>query len=110
MGIYYKDTHALRSTTPTPAFPIDAAIRPIVDALWKAGVETYESCQGGVGHAFPEPTVRFHGNRSAGLRALSVAVDNGFPVSELRRVWPVIDGEITGPCWELIFFPGHGPE
>jgi hypothetical protein len=29
-------------------------------------VETYESYQGGPGHAFPEPTVRFHGGSSGG--------------------------------------------
>lgn len=71
--------------------------------LRDAGVETFESCEGGEGHAFLEPTVRFHGHRSEGLRALAVVLQAGLPVSELRRVWPVLDGEVTGPCWELTF-------
>jgi hypothetical protein len=25
----------------------------------------------------------------------------GLPVANLRRVWPIVDGEPTGPWWEL---------
>jgi hypothetical protein len=32
-------------------------------------------------------------------------MDSGLPVAELRRVWVVVDGELTGPCWELTFTP-----
>jgi hypothetical protein len=71
--------------------------------LQGAGVETFESCQGGAGHAFNEPTVRFHGDTAEGFRALSVAIKEGLPVDCLRRVWPLIDGEPTGPSWELTF-------
>ena len=67
------------------------------------GVETFESCQGGAGHAFYEPTVRFHGDRSEGFRALAVAMQAGLSVDNLRRVWPIIEGDPTGPCWELTF-------
>lgn len=84
---------------------LDAGIRPFVLALRAGGVETFESCEGGVGHAFAEPTVRFHGDRSAGLRALAAAIEVGLPVIELRRTWPIIDGEPTGPWWELTFHP-----
>ena len=69
------------------------------------GVETFESCEGGNGHAYPEPTVRFHGQRPEGFRALSIAMQNGLEVSELRRVWDIIDGEPTGAWWEMIFTP-----
>ena len=31
-------------------------------------METFESCQGGAGHAYPEPTVRFFGEKAAGYR------------------------------------------
>ena len=66
-------------------------------------METFESCEGGLGHAYPEPTVRFEGATSEGLRALSVALENGLPVFSLRRAWGVIDGLIHGPWWEMTF-------
>jgi len=84
---------------------LDAGIRPAVLALRAAGIETFESCEGGEGHAFFEPTVRFHGHAAEGFRAVAAALDAGLPVSELRRVWSVLDGELTGPCWELTFTP-----
>jgi hypothetical protein len=40
---------------------LDPGIAPYVDALRAEGVETFESCEGGDGHAYPEPTVRFAG-------------------------------------------------
>ena len=42
---------------------LDSGIRDAVRILAEAGVETFESCQGGEGHAYAEPTVRFHGDR-----------------------------------------------
>jgi hypothetical protein len=83
--------------------PLDTGISRAVETLNAAGVETFESCQGGPGHAYPEPTVRFYGDKSEGYRALSVALSAGLTVSDLRRVWPVIDDEPTGPWWELVF-------
>lgn len=83
--------------------PLDKGIEYAVLALAAGGVETFESCEGGHGHAFPEPTVRFHGHVGEGHRALGVALSAGLPVLELRRVWPVIDDEPTGPWWELTF-------
>lgn len=83
--------------------PLDPGIALMVEALRRAGVETFESCQGGDGHAFAEPTVRFHGHRDEGLRAMSVALRAGLSVAALRRVWDVIDGEMTGPHWEMVF-------
>jgi hypothetical protein len=37
---------------------VDPAIKHAVAVLRSYGVETFESCQGGEGHAYPEPTVR----------------------------------------------------
>jgi hypothetical protein len=82
---------------------IDRGIAPYVEILRAAGVETFESCQGGEGHAFHEPTIRFHGDRAEGYRALGVALQSGLPVAELRRTWPINDGEPTGPFWEVTF-------
>ena len=84
---------------------IDPGIARAVAALQAAGVETFESCQGGAGHAFHEPTVRFHGGQAEGFRALSAATEAGLLVDALRRVWVLTDGEPTGPSWELIFHP-----
>jgi hypothetical protein len=88
--------------------PLDAGIAQQVEILRAAGIETFESCQGGSGHAYPEPTVRFYGDKSEGFKALAVAIKNKLRVAALRRAWPVIDGEPTGPWWELTFVPTKG--
>lgn len=72
------------------------------------GVETFESCADGKGHSFPEPTVLFEGSLGEELSALSVALDNGLPVSRLRKTWGVIDGLVHGHWWEMIFWPPKG--
>jgi hypothetical protein len=82
---------------------IDPGIRHEVRVLLENGVETIESCQGGQGHPFPEPTVRFTGGAGEGPRALGIALQNGLRVTALRRVWSVIQGEATGPIWEMTF-------
>lgn len=83
--------------------PLDAGIEKAVHILLDAGIETFESCEGGTGHAYPEPTVRFSGQREEGFRAFAAAKQLGLPVSALRRVWPIVDGEPTGPWWEITF-------
>jgi len=82
---------------------LDPGIAPLVDALDAAGIETFESCEGGSGHAFPEPTIRFYGNKGEGFRALALAITFDLPVSELRRYWQIVNGEPEGPHWELTF-------
>lgn len=42
--------------TVVPYESLDDGIREAVRVLAQAGVETFESCQGGDGHAYPEPT------------------------------------------------------
>lgn len=88
-----------------PDSPLDRWISFAVKVLRDHGVETFESCQGGAAHAFPEPTVRFHGNSVEGMRAASIAISYGLPVHAVRRAWCVIDGELTGPQWEITFAP-----
>jgi hypothetical protein len=65
---------------------IDLGICRAVEVLQTLGVETFESCEGGPGHAFPEPTVRFHWTAEAGWRALAVCKSHGLPILALRRV------------------------
>ena len=83
---------------------LDPDIKFYVESFNAKGVETFASCEGGEGHAYPEPTIRFYGDRSEGFRALAVALQHNFPVDSFRRTWPVIDGEPTGPYWEITFY------
>lgn len=89
--------------------PPDPGIRALLECLVGGGIETFESCQGGPGHAYPEPTVRFYGDRSEGYRAIALALSRGFKVKDLRRVWPLIDGELTGPYWEITLTASAAP-
>lgn len=82
---------------------LDPGIAPYVDVLDAAGIETFESCEGSIGHAFLEPTVRFYGARGEGFRALAVAIQHALPVAELRRYWQIVNGEPEGPHWEMTF-------
>ena len=94
---------------PKPPYgQIDAGIRRAVKALHDGGIETFESCEGGKGHPFFEPTVRFHGGREEGFRALAVALQCGLHVSELRRYYVIQAGEPVGPHWEMTFVPKNG--
>ncbi len=83
--------------------PLDKGIEKEVNILFSNGIETFESCQGGEGHSYPEPTVRFHGDNSEGFKALAIAIQNGLSVVSLRREWEMINGELTGPWWEMTF-------
>lgn len=82
---------------------IDAGILHYVNILRVGGIETCQSCQGGPGHCYEEPTVDFLGDRAAGPLAVGVALTYGLPVSELRRVWRMYQGEMTDPVWSMTF-------
>jgi len=96
-----------RSVTP-PTRPepgkIDLGVRKAVKTLQDAGIETFESCEGGRGHAYHAPTVAFYGTPEAGWRAVAVCLSYGLPIRSLQRVWSIDDGnEPTGPHWEIVF-------
>src|ERR1700744_1759304 len=82
---------------------LDPGISRAVEILQSGGVETFESCEGGEGHSYPEPTVCFFGGKAEGYRALSIAMQFGLRVSELRRYWTIEDGEPVGPRWQMTF-------
>jgi len=82
---------------------VDPGIRRAVRILWENGIETNESCEGGQGHSFPVPTVRFFGHQEEGFRALAIALQHGLKVAELRRYWVILNGEPCGPHWEMTF-------
>ncbi|MGI8738532.1 MAG: hypothetical protein ACR2KU_02420 [Gammaproteobacteria bacterium] len=82
---------------------LDKGIRRYVLILRAQGIETFESCEGGEGHCFPEPAVRFHGNSVEGYRGFTAAMNYGLPVYSLRRYYDVIEGQLEGPWWEMTF-------
>jgi hypothetical protein len=90
--------------SPRVALQLDFGVRKTVERLREAGVETFESCEGGSGHSYPEPTIAFHGGPGAGWHALSLCIAWGLPVLALRREWNVLDrNEPTGPDWKIVF-------
>lgn len=100
-----KSEYAMKpeDVDPQVDMELDAGIREYVLALREGGIETFESCEGGEGHPFPQPTIRFHGTSGEGFRALAVAKERGLPISCIRMSYPVIDGWPTGPWWEMVF-------
>ncbi len=86
------------------AIRLDIGVKRTVERLIEAGIETNQSCEGGPGHAYPEPTIAFAGSQGDGMRALGLCITWGLPVSALRQVWNVLDTNVpTGPHWELVF-------
>jgi hypothetical protein len=88
---------------------IDKGIAREVRVLWENGINTFESCEGGGDHSFPEPTIRFHGDQAEGFRALAIALQNGLRVDQLRRYYSIQNGEPTGPKWEMTFCKTRRP-
>ena len=93
----------MRAALPPAPHGLDPIVAEYVRVLRANGVETFESCEGGDGHAAVEPIVRFFGDKSEGFHAMDVALKQGLPVLELRRYWQIVDGEPCGPHWELAF-------
>ena len=89
---------------PFVGLQLDAGIRTAVEILRAQGVETFESCEGGEGHAYPEPTIAFHGEPYAGWKVVSICLSRGLPIKFIRRVWRIQDDiEPVGPRWEVVF-------
>ena len=83
---------------------IDKGIVKAVHILRENGINTFESCEGGAGHSYKEPTVAFTGTPEAGWRAVSICIAHGLPVLHLHRTWSLLDGiEPNGPTWQLVF-------
>ena len=98
----------LMAAVPPNAFSIhhlDRWVRFAVLMLRQAGIQTYESCQGGAGHAFPEPTVRFEGTKSDAFRAVAAVRAHGLPAHHLRQFWRLNEHGAERPAWEMTFYP-----
>lgn len=99
-----RKSHLTRLPSPPIPGRLDKGIRKAVEILQANGIETFESCEGGEGHSYPEPTVRFYGTPEAGWRAVGICITHGLPIACLRRAWHILDGnEPTGPHWEITF-------
>lgn len=102
-SIQMKRRHRASGSPPVPG-KLDRGIRAAVERLQASGIPTFESCEGGPGHAYPEPTVAFAGTPETGWHAVGVCLAYGLPILSLRRVWNVLDAnEPTGPHWEITF-------
>lgn len=86
-----------------PGRPVDLGIVRAVKILSDAGFATFESCEGGPGHSYPEPTVRFHGTSSCGWKALGELMTYDLPIRRLSRTWTLDGVEPSGPYWEVTF-------
>jgi hypothetical protein len=101
--------HELAKDLPVlPAkYGLDEGIGLWVNLLRRHGVETFESCQGGEGHSYPEPTIAFGASARVedGWHALAIALTYGLPVSELRMTWMIerAGSWPTTPRWEMVF-------
>lgn len=91
---------------------IDPKILPAVEVLNNHGFKTFESCEGGKGHCYPEPTIRFEGNEYDAMRAYEICQLYCFPVHEVKRVFrktPLYNNDNTpdvhlmGEVWEQPF-------
>jgi hypothetical protein len=103
LGKVTKDEQNFSRFEPSTDMPLDAGIRHYVLALRSGGIDTFESCEGGEGHAFTEPTVRFHGAMAEGFKAYAVAKELGLPVYALRLSYSVDGDFLMGPWWEMVF-------
>jgi hypothetical protein len=87
---------------------LDDGIRDIVVVLHDHRIETCQSCEGGPGHSYPQPTVDFLGGVAQGYAAVSVAVQHGYRPQRLSRVWNILDGDIYEAVWRIEFFWKNG--
>jgi hypothetical protein len=67
-----------------PGHPIDLGIVRAVKILRDAGFETFEACEGGGEHAYPEPTVRFEGCEKDGWAAMDLLASHDLPIRRLK--------------------------
>ena len=84
---------------------LDPGIRFAVRVLHAAGFETCQSCQGGKGHAYDQPTVEMicGGDDSRGLGALDALNGYGLPVADIAIRWPVRHGLPYEKLWTITF-------
>ena len=83
---------------------LDKGIRDWVMELRNHNVETCQSCEGGEGHAYFEPTIEFFGGMYSGMKVIGLAIEYGWPIKDVSRVWSIEDHVPTGPIWQITFW------
>ena len=91
---------------------IDEKILPAVRILNEHGFKTFESCEGGEGHVFNQPTIRFEGSEFDLIRAFEICQLYRLPVYEVKRVYrktaiykdeDSLHPHLLGEVWETPF-------
>lgn len=82
---------------------LDTGIRFPVKVLHAYGFETCQSCEGGDGHSYPEPTVDLVGSAETtpGFAALHYLNAYGLDVQAVAQVWDVAHGRIHEVVWRV---------
>ena len=83
---------------------LDPGICRAVRILSEGGFYTIESCEGGPGHSYPEPTVKFSGTPATGWKALGLLLDHALPVRRIGQMWTFENGQPVGPDWIVTFY------
>ncbi len=84
---------------------LDPGIRFAVRVLHAAGFDTCQSCQGGDGHSYLEPTVDMvaGGDDADGFGALAALAEFGLPVSGIAIFWNIKNGLPYEKLWRITF-------
>lgn len=84
---------------------LDPGIRFAVRVLHAHGIDTHQSCQGGLGHAYDGPTVDLGGeiHNAEGFAALSALAAFGLPVSSVSYHWSIDKGLPYENFWRVTF-------
>lgn len=88
---------------------LDSGICFPVKVLHAYGIETCQSCEGGSGHSYPEPTVDLLGSprERPGFAALHYLEAYGLEVASVSQVWNVAQGLIHETVWRIVFQKSH---
>lgn len=82
---------------------LDKGIRFAVRVLHAKGFETCQSCQGGKGHCYNNPTIDLisSGDDSWGFAAISALQDYGIIVTDISLHWSVRNGFPYDRIWRI---------
>ena len=85
---------------------LDAGIRFPVRVLHAAGLETCQSCEGGEGHAYYDPTIDMvaRADDVDGFAALRALEDYGLHVATVSIVWNIKNGLPYEKLWRIVLF------
>lgn len=89
---------------------LDKGIVDAVIMLNRHGFETWESCEGGEGHCFEFPTIRFWGTEFDLIRAHRVCENYGLKIYQSSRIYRTTEistGDLypcpNGKVWDVPF-------